>query len=53
MVKQYSCDPESPLCLYDFTLKKIISDYFVFSIQDIGYNDTIQDYFYSDLLVQN
>jgi hypothetical protein len=51
MVEHYSCDQENPLCLYDFTLKTIMSDYFVFSIKDIGYDDTIQDYFYGDLLV--
>jgi hypothetical protein len=51
MVEHYSCDQESPICLYDFTLKTIMSDYFVYSIKDIGYNDTIHDYFYSDFVL--
>jgi hypothetical protein len=42
------CDAETPLCLYDFTLKTIMIDYQAFSIKDFSQILVDQTYFYGD-----
>lgn len=45
MVKYYDCDPERPICLYDFNLKTLMADQSVLSIKDSI--DINWDYHYS------
>ena len=42
------CDAETPLCLYDFTLKTIMIDYQAFSIKDFSQILVDQNYFFRD-----
>jgi hypothetical protein len=42
------CDAETPLCLYDFTLKTLLIDYQAFSIKDFSQILVDQTYFYGE-----
>ena len=46
MVRNKSCDGDSPLCLYDFTLKAVMLDHLPLSMPDLGEEVIIEDYFY-------
>ncbi len=49
LVKNFDCDLQRPVCLYDFTLKTLVLDFQVFRIKDYkSYSQNeniIQDYF--------
>ena len=46
MVEHISCDPSTPLCLYDFTQKVVMIDYLAFTVPDLGDDLIKEDYFY-------
>lgn len=59
----FHCKPEWPVCLYDFTIKSMCPNYFVFAVQPPLHNFLMEDYYYgspklilsqqkSDLLIQ-
>jgi hypothetical protein len=46
MVRNTECDEDSPLCLYDFTLKAIMLDHLPLSVSKFDMDSVIVDYFY-------
>ena len=44
VVQRVHCNPQSPICLYDFTVKHVMSDYLVFAVPNLL--DVMIDNFY-------
>jgi len=44
-VRAATCNTESPLCLYDFTIKFVMQDYLVFAVANLC-DFKMNDYFY-------
>ena len=50
VVQNIKCNPEYPLCLYDFTVKHVMTEYLVFSVPNL-LDAKKEDYYYgSDYL---
>jgi hypothetical protein len=35
VVQNMSCDPQQPLCLYDFTIKHVMTDYIAYAVPNL------------------
>jgi len=46
-VRAATCNTESPLCLYDFTIKFVMQDYLVFAVANLS-DCKKDDYFYGE-----
>lgn len=36
LVERVECNPEHPLCLYDFTIKHVMTDYIAYSVPNLS-----------------
>lgn len=45
VVQNISCNPQQPLCLYDFTIKHVMTDFIAYTVPNL-FDFENKDYFY-------
>lgn len=47
VVSHFNCDPEQPLCLYDFTIKHVMNDFIAYAVPNL-FETQLEGYFYDE-----